>query len=762
MAYYNQDDFSEDDQTPARVEGKDILTLWNQTQQDFIHSREQILLMRDMECGRTVVDLRSGFDDDAAAGLVPKLPHRQQLPLKLTATLSAKRPVCKRYPIGTSLRAQQQADDLSSWINAVMKQKVEWRALVGRAIQDGEYAVITLPSPADWVDMPDFLDSIESDQKDTDKVSGSNGGTGSGFASSKKKPSSRPTKNRVNKRYHRDKDGRTTDHKNFSGYNYKKSQEAYDEERKDFLARKLPFTVRVVSATDCVPIFGPRHELEGLIVRTLFSRQSLIRRNYRHRFGAGGTGGLLQPREAAPTDYGQGAQIYLYEYYGLDDKGLPYVSYSCGGEDTIWGTTGEPATIDLFEEYGLTQLPADYGYGLRFELDNPDERGVPFMSPLVPMILNIEGNLGRCSMFLHRTAFPNYVEIPGEGSEQIADGGETPAPLQLLQGGGITRVSGDVKPLQSGQMSQDVKWLVQVQLDSIASASPSEALSGGGGQQSGYQMTLSREYLEIANSMILEDCARVYSRIAEKILEITVAINRIWGVDVPVYDNIEVPPTETTASSSHRKLLEIRSDWIGPIYDITAEYPRYPSNIAEIQQAADLYGRGLNTFDDVREKMGDTSPSTTRAKIFADRWYNENPQGQMQVAALAAKLRGDEAEATRLELLAGGQITESGFPVGALDEQASAQEAANAGGGAVQPGAMTLPPGPPGNIAPGQTAPGQQAQGGAGASNPQGGMVGLPANQNTAEQVLGGIVGGAAGQGARVQAAQAAMGARQS
>lgn len=755
----NQDPIEEADQTPDRVEGKAILQLWNETALDYQYSRENILLMRDMICGRTIVDLKSGFDDEAASGLVPKLPHRQQLPVKMTNTLSGKRPTIKRHPTGPGLRAEKQADDLESWINAVMKKVLDWPELVGRAVQDGEYGVITLPTTADWVDMPDFLDSLDIDDDGEAKAEAK---TEEIPARKKRKTS----KVKINQRYHRDANGTAYDEEGYGGKpDRKQSEKAYQAEKKDFLARRLPFSVRVVSATDCLPIWGPRRELEGLVVRTLYSRQSLIRRNYRHAF-AGGTGGLLQPKEAAPTDYGQGAQVYLYEYYGLDHRGLPYVSYSAGGEDTVWGTDGATATIDLWEEYGLTKLPADYAYGLHRALDNPDERGMPLMEPLVPMMLNIEGNLARVSMYLHRTAFPNFVELPGTDSDGVADGGEKPKPLELLQGGGITKVSGEVKPLSAGQMSGDIKWLVQVQMESISSAEPSESATGGNGGASGYQMTLSREYLEIANSMILNGAGDVYASVASKILEIAVAISKKHGVDVPVYDNIEIPPTETTAASSMHKLLEVRKEWIEPIYDVEAEYPKYPSNIAEIQQAADLYGRGLNTFDDVREKMGDNSPATTRAKIFADRWYNENPQGQMQIAALAAKLRGDEAESTRLELLAGGQITEAGFPVGALDEQASAAEAAMAqqGQGGGQPGVgvapMGTPPGPPGPVAPGVAAPGQPPQGGApAATNPQGGMAGLPANQNTAEQVVGGIVGGAAGQAARMQAARAAMGA---
>jgi hypothetical protein len=269
-------------------------------------------------------------------------------------------------------------------------------------------------------------------------------------------------------------------------------------------------------------------------------------------------------------------------------------------------------------------------------------------------------------------------------------------------------------------------------------------------------MTLSREYLEIANSMILDNAAEVYASVASKILEISVAIRKKFGQDIPVYDNIEIPATETTAASQQHKLLEVRSEWIIPIYDVKCEYPKYPSNIAEIQQAADLYGRGLTDFDSVQEKLGVTSPSTMRAKIFADRWYDQNPQGQMQVAALAAKLRGDEAEATRLELLAGGQITEEGFPVGALDEQAALAEQQGQGNGVNPPGALNAPPGPPGAIGPGATAPGQAPQGGAPASNPQGGSPGLPGGQNTAQSVLAGIVGGAEGQGPRNAAAMGA------
>jgi hypothetical protein len=628
---------------PVRVEGKDILQVWNESMPRFMRSRENILLCRDIEAGREVSPLPSTFDDEAADSLVPKLPQRQLLPLRLTSTLGAKRPKIKRTAIGPGLRAQKNADDLETWLNAVLEQVVDWREIVGRGIQDGEYAVIVLPSTADCTNFPDFIDTL----------------TG--------KPA---------KRYWRDKQGRAPDEPGWSGRRHIGStRKAYREEVLDYLARRLPFMVRVVSATDCIPIFGPRNRLEGLAVRTLYTKNSLIRRQYRWIMEGKEMGNkmLLTPEETGAQDYGEGGHVYLYEYYGLDEKSLPYVSYSVGGCDTWYADEDpdNPACINLFEEYGLTRLPVIYSYGMRFANDNPDEKAVPFLLPLASVILNIEANLGSATVYARRMAFPAYVETPNPNSpvENLPEASDLRV-MELPSGGGIIRANGNIAPLVPGSMGQDVRWLTAVQMEALSDSSPNEAATGGNTQaQSGHAMTLSREYLEVANSMILEGGRTAYEQVASLILEIAIGIQRKFEKSIPVYENVEVPPTEKSKGTESRQVIELKEEWVGPVYDVQAIYPKDSANIAEIQQVADLADRGYATFEDVMEVRGKSSPALERAKIFADQWFKSD-QGIAEVAALVARLRGEDERAAQLEMQTGGHITESGFPVDALDPEA--------------------------------------------------------------------------------------------
>jgi hypothetical protein len=663
--------------TRTQATGAQLVKLWSDTQQQFQESRKRILFCRDVAAGKHLVPLPADFQDEASEELVAQLPQRKQLSLRLKTVLAKKRPRLRRQPIGLTDTAQREADELEAWINEACDHLIPWTSIIGKAVEEGEYGLIVCPSGADWRIVPTFLDLLE------------DGAPG--------KPKSK---------YHRDGRGRSKGEHGYeagSGYHPKKTRDAFEDEYSDFLARRLPVRVRVVSATDCLPLFGDNYETEGLLVRTLYSKQALLRR----KFLWSQLDEFAMRQEAVHNTLGLAGQFWLYEAWLRDEDGTPFVAYSVGGMQTSYGEDGKAAVIDLRKEWGLSELPAKYFYGMHTEDDNPDYRGLPFLDPLAPALLNAEALLTSINVHTRKSAFNGWFEkMDPDATEDITLEGDKLKTVVMPSSGGIVQIRGDITPASPAPIGREPFQLVGTLLGAVDQGAPSESVYGGPGAESGRQMVLSREYLEVANSMITgtesnegEGALGAYQFAAMRVLEVLCGIMRKFKTEIPLYVNTKVPPTGKQGETrAQRQIRDLKEKWIGVIYDVTAHFPEEGANLAEIEQKANLSDRGYATWREVRELQGDESPATTRAETLFDQFL-KTPEGLAHIVALAQTIRGVEEEDELEQAKAAGEVTEDGVPVAALEQPMAPPEgstalpdfAASALGGEIAGDMMTGP-----------------------------------------------------------------------
>jgi hypothetical protein len=238
-----------------------------------------------------------------------------------------------------------------------------------------------------------------------------------------------------------------------------------------------------------------------------------------------------------------------------------------------------------------------------------------------------------------------------------------------------TILPGRPYPLVHPGVGKDVKDLLNMLMTASASMAPSETAFGGGQAASGHDRALSREYLETSMNQVLDGALKAYQFIAERILEICCGITKLTGVPVPVYATVPTPQStgEKNRSQLRKQILELRPEWVGPIYNLVAFYPKSAGeNLAELQQLSQLLLQGLVTFREFREKgFGDENPAATLIEIYTDQ-YLKSDAGKAEVAQLAAELMGADSDAEKQRLMEEKRLTAGGTPIEALPPELQA------------------------------------------------------------------------------------------
>ena len=692
-----------------RIRHGSIEQLWNRHEERMRPSRTRIKVCKGAREGDQLFSLPTEFDVPGAENLVVSLPQRQVVPLKTSNVLARKQPRLQRFQVGNTLKAGLVAGNIETWVNAAVEKKTNWGELIGKLFLDGECAVIVTPSLADWQHSPDFMDSLtheefeqleESTQRryrrvneyDEPILDDDDDEMPSNKRRKKKKALTATTEEtryvRVNDdgepmpnpRYLRDSSGREADDAYYANSRRKfkedrsKTEKAFEEEQQHWLLEELPFRISTISASQCLPIFGMDQELEGLIVKRTFSRDVLLAHDYIWEEDAD----LLTEE---PNEHGE---VVLYEYWGTDIDGSPYVSYSVNGSRTHFRAYDEEgpeqydAVIDLRKEFGLRKLPVMYVWGLHFETEDVRMKGIPFLWPVLGAITGVEALATSVLIHSYSTAFGAWgiqadPQIIRDFPELLTDASRPrtfkTAPMTM------TILPGRPYPLVHSGVGKDVKDLMNMLMQASSSMSPSDIAFGGGNATSGHDRALSREYLETSMNQVLEGALRAYQFIGEKVLEIACGITKITGVNIPVYATVPVPQTtgNKNRSQSERQIIELRPEWVGPIYSLSAFYPRSAGeNMAELQQLAQLYLQGLVTFREFREKgFGDENPAATLLEIFTDQ-YLKTDAGRTEIAQLAAEMMGSDSEEEKQKLIDQKRLTPGGVPIAALPPELQA------------------------------------------------------------------------------------------
>lgn len=661
---------------PNFTRGSDLQTLWNDLVGPWeLHLHTRIKAARAAMNGESLFQLPVQFEVDGAENLVVSLPQKTTLPLRTVNVLERKRPRIRRYAANPTPRAQSISTNVETWANAAMNVCLDWGKLMGKLFLESAVAAIAVPSPAHWERVPDFLDTVEEFR----------------WRKFPKEKKSRYKKNdeglydRVDKageaqpkrRYLRDEKGRAADDAHYTEgeHTFKidehQSRKAYNEERLQYLARRLPFTVRLLSATDAIPIFGSDDKLTGLITRSKFSREALLERDYDWEPG---------PSDAAlKKSADEDGEIELYEYW-YEWQGHPMVAYSVNGSKATRfkdRETGDliDAEIDLYEEFGLRQLPVKWAWGLKIENDEKAKMGIPFLWPAIKAITVTEAFLTAKAVHAFTHAFPSYAievnpEIMRSHPEIVLEGGkpreQTIKPMTAIM------APGKVTPLTPPSTGGDVDSIVRLLMQSWMSLGQNDLPFGGGDATSGHDRALSRDYLESSMSQALQSGLEVYEFVAEMLIQSAIGITERWDVLVPVYANVPVPQTGFGKEKiqSNRKIVEFDPDWVGDITQVDAYYPRTAAeNIAMVTTYAQLYKEGLMTFYEFREKaLGDESPEATQIAIWIDIQLKTD-EGRALIAQLASEMLGSDIDEEMQRLIDRGLMTEDGTPTAALIDE---------------------------------------------------------------------------------------------
>ncbi len=717
-AYIGQGE-SQDPISPNEAPGDRVEELFTRHAKRFEKSRDRILLCREVRRNEHLIPVDKDWtqgNEALAEWVQAVLPERQMIPLNLTNMLASEQPVYTRNPRKQTDQAIREADELETWLESMRRDLIDHDEIVGKLTEDSEVGVVVMPSPAALEFAPDYMITID-DERTPDP------------------------------QYDRDDKGKKPSESGYSKRSERASIAAWREAYKEALASVPPFVVRIIPATDCVPILvrgrgKQRWECRGLLTRTLFEREELISRKFRWD--------QMDNRELIPRGFskgrssGQDGQFYLYEAYliHVDDDGTetPFIARSVGGYQTrMQGDDGEEtsATINLREEYGITRLMATYAWGLHHADDDPDFRGVPILYPLIQTIFNVEGLTTAANAHANDNAFTGHVGIVDSKlpATSYLDTEGSFQKFEKPKSNEIKMIPGQAEPWAQARVGDDVWRLITQHRATLQLNIPDESQTGGKTDSSGHALVVSHELLQSAKRQIREGHRYLVEFIGECFTELACGMARgAWealnghGVNVPAMADVE----RTVASGksvTQQEIIEFKEHWVKNNYKITADYPQV-GNLADRSQKLEGWKVGAVTWDEMREAFGDTHPETSRMEILRDKVL-QSPVGELMLMAEIFEEQKNRVLAEMVKHQLAGELTKMGVPLDALPPELRAMatpDATMAGGPAqLQPGQPTGQP-----------------------MLPSGGMPGGPTQLgDMAQQSLNGAISGEVGQAAR-------------
>lgn len=669
--------------------------------------------------------------------MVVIFPQKITTPLKIINLLGNRRPKAMRYAVGLSMADQAMSTDVETWLNAVLEADIDgapllnYREMVGRCLIEGAVVVKCLSSDAHWRQSPTWLDVIDEEEyeelsprkkrrfKPEEDVLMSDDELDeieSGWTSQAKRLNRRGAKRYVHvdrdgepvprSRYHRDGKGRTKDHayyqktrKDADGKELRfeedraSSRRAYSKEQREWLARRLPFEVEIISARHCIPLMDDQERLEAILVMREYDAVEAIGKDLIW----GDDEAMLIP---ASTD-DEGGPIVVYELWHTDERRRPYVAYFVDGyawtgfsrpemnatepntrsdympgegeADDDDGAAGTDrivdAVIDLQKEYGCTTLPIRWFWGLHLPIDDVTKKGIPFLWPVLSSINAAEGIATAMHIYTWRNAFAgSFIQLDPQILERygslFAKNGDlfrfSLGPMENVVVPGRPQVAAAPDPGAGAQQ------LLQLLLQASSAMSPSDAAFGGGGATSGHDRALSREYLEVALSQVLESARLAYKFVAERILEYACWIAEKTGRNVPCYANTPIPQMSASKSNPNQakaaEVVELKPIWLKTNQEVHTYFENDDADELKRQQLAQQHMQGLVPWDQYRtEAWNDPAPEFTLMKIFSDQALR-TPEGRTEVLEYAKDLRTDEQDQTKERLVKDGLLSPDGLP----------------------------------------------------------------------------------------------------
>ena len=620
---------------------------------------------------------------------------RADLADKYTQTQSAlnlmisKVPEIKRHTVGHGERAQTVSTRIEQFDNEALNQLFPDEEVCDHLLIESACALVVAPSPAHWEIVPDFFETLDGDaydaldddarasyraeQKDDDEVAEQEAGDSDSTRAARRfaKQNRRRRYTKLDARgnpipaedFQRDRDGRDAHDPHYQEpdergkprrfrYDMRQSATHFDAVKEDLIASNPPLSMRAIPIGECAPIFGPGMKLEGMLIRSKYFKSELIRRDFLWTKA----GEMLSP---APDD----GQVELIEWWALNHKGRPYVAYHVRGMDHTWrmGSDGlQPAVIDLYAECGLTRLPVAFEWGLSWKTRSLDMRSMPFTLPYMKTWLNIDAMLTGITVHTWWRGFPTLIEEPSEHGEVDVEGDDDDDDALTLQPMMVHRAKGRVTEIGTQGVARDAYQVMAFMLSSNERNSPSPGAMGGEAA-SGIDRTLSRAYLEDAQTVVLEARKRLRIFAAEIVNEFCTWFGKKYR-PVSIYADTTTPAYQDKADASPTKAILTLDPWLcGGNFKVDAVYKTEPGeNPVKSQLFAEWQQKGLILDEEWREwGIGDPNPEVFLARKLAQQ-FRESPLGQARLMQLAARLAGDKQMADLLDLQALGDMAQGG------------------------------------------------------------------------------------------------------
>ena len=715
--------------------------LFWETSERFKPSRERILFAQAVRREDIVVPIPDPLISDEDANFVAYIaPERRSLESGARQTLTANLPMMVRAKLGETDQADRDLEAVTAVAEALKAELVDWDAIVGKTVEDGEFAMVmqydldyllAKPLPSDVLSVEEWEKLPESEQSDWTRCEQSKG---------------RVTYRRYKRRYWRDKDGRKPTDRYYRDVD-SATGERRAFERNDLATRRawrehmksegegyVPLVPRLIPALDCAPLLvrstrgHARWETRGLAIRMRCSQSDLVGQGLRWE----GMPGLLLERGYDADESGRMVEVYEAHVYledpeaeGDEPRFQPCVVYQIDGRPT-WRQNGrgeqEAACINLWDEYGIDFLPVEYFWGVHTDDDEPGEYARPLIFDVLSAILNQEGNRTAYQAHLRKYAFSKLATTPSK---------DVPAQTYLNADGtmreidldaDIVMLPGPTGPLVQPPAPEAVRDLDAMYARTLGLNAP-DAPQGGNGQ-SGHALVVEQSQFFGKNTHVRDGARRCVEWIVTTAVKMLAALEEKHDVKVSMFPADDVPTIEGMRQA--KSVLNFDAKVFRENWRIRAVYADV-GNLAEIQQEADLKERGLSTFRRVMEKKGVRNVFSERVEMMSDKFF-ESEDGVKLLWLEVLKRRGDMERAAILEAQLKQQITPGGLPMGALPPQLAAM-AQGGGGMGMMPGMGGAPGMPPGMGGPpmgAQPMPGMQ----------------LP---NAAGSALGGIVAGALG-----------------
>ena len=570
---------------------------------------------------------------NVAGNLAVKLPYAVTVPLHAVQMLSSKRPRLRRDPMGKSITARTNASDLEVWANAAISAIEEqhgafWRPLMDMLFNQGSAAVLCFPAAAGWENFPSYVDE--------------DGGVIRQYAA--------PT--------------------------FKESRRNYDDYVLDWKARQVPIGIRVVGVDQALPIFGPGHRLDGIVIRSQYAQEQLEAAGYRWRFADEGHVGTGYDPDYLTQQRGYYRKFTLFELWRPGS-----VIYYVGQGVTAPATDGSNLTIayrvnndsgrtnlaaiDLRRDFGISRLCGTWVWGCNFASEtDPDRRGVPFLWPFLSVFQGMN-NLATAKLaHTWQHAFGGWF-IPANADVSPDLVLENGRPREIdVQPMKAQYVAGNPVPATHPGTNKDVDELMGLMLGSVHEEAPSSAAGGGPGATSGHDRALIRSMLQDAYDDVLNGGLQAMTFVGSLATEIADRICEQYGTTVPVYSSVQPKGMR----QSVRQAQELTSDMCQGVYDFWTEYPpEEGENLPYAQMLMQWSLEGRIPLRQALEKgLGDESPDETMIEIQTEKLLFNTPQGQQYLFQLVGKKLDDERMAQLFAAVQSGQAMPDGTPTAAL------------------------------------------------------------------------------------------------